>query len=123
VSQSDVKNLREKAVRRCSAGPWGEEAAVAVLLGFDRIAGDRRFWMHVDQAGVDFDPILADDTWSTTERFLIATCACLWNSRHGPVDIGQVYSLDSTFWQVWHDMVTAARTGRVPAGTGEGSGS
>lgn len=114
MSQADVRNLREMFVRRCATSPWGEAAAVAVLLGFERISCDKRFASRTDREGVDWDEVLADGTWSSTERFLLESAACLWNSRNGKVDLGQIYSLDGNFWKVWHDMVIAVRTGRVP---------
>ena len=118
MSRADVEDLREMYVRQCSADPWGEAAAVAVLLGFGRISGDNRFASHTDRAGVSWGEVLADSTWSPSERFLIASAAALWNGRHGPVDLSRVSWLDDTFWGVWHEMVLAARTGRIP-GPGE----
>lgn len=115
MSRADVTTLREKHIREISQEPWGEAAAVAVLLGFERITGDNRFEAHVDQTGVHWDEVLADGTWSPSERFLIASAAALWNGRNGQVDLSRVSWLDDRFWRVWHDMVIAARTGRIPA--------
>lgn len=114
MSRAEVENLRQTYVRQCSSEPWGEAAAVAVLLRFERISGDNRFASRTDQDGVDWPEVLADSTWSSTERFLIASAAALWNSRNGAVDLSRIAWLDDTFWQVWHDMVIAARTGRIP---------
>lgn len=119
MSFAAVKALRESYIRQCSQEPWGEAAAVAVLLGFERISRDSRFSSRTDRDGVDWDEILADVTWSPTELFLINSAATLWNSRNGKVDLGRLYSLDGTFWQVWLQMILAAHTGRVHDGAGE----
>jgi hypothetical protein len=114
VSRADVQRLREDFDRRLARSKWGEAAAVAVLLRFERISLDSRLAACTDQEGINWDWVLNDGTWSTNERFLLETAANLWNSRNGKVDLGQVYSLDGTFWRVWSDMVIAARSGRIP---------
>jgi hypothetical protein len=124
MSYSDVKRLRGNHMLGCAKEPWGEAAAAAVMLRFDRIAADRRFSDHVDPQGADWGAILDDVTWSTTEWFLIATAAGLWTGRRSAkVDISEIGSLDDEFFGVWHDMITAYRTGRIPASPGQGAAS
>jgi hypothetical protein len=85
-----------------------------VLLRFGPIAADERLARHVDLGGVDWDAVLADRSWSPAERFLLATAAGLWTGRRTHADISRVAFLDDVFFAAWQDMVTAARTGRVP---------
>jgi hypothetical protein len=113
VSGADVAAYREYLVRQCIA-PWGEAAAVAVFLSFGRIAGDDRLARHVDRDGVDWEPTLADKTWSSGERVLLSTAAGLRNGRLAKVDISEVPFLDDEFFGVWQAMIDAARSGRVP---------
>jgi hypothetical protein len=68
----------------------------------------------VDRSGVNWDAVLADRSWSTGERFLLATAGALWNGRNVKADVAQVAYLDDTFFTVWLAMIAAARTGRVP---------
>lgn len=112
--------LRRGYVSQCEEGPWGEAAAAAVLLAFPAIAADARFTENVPLSGVDWEEVLADSTWSSAERFLIATAAALWLGRgRVTVDVAQVAWLDDRFFRVWHDMITAACTGRIPGQPGE----
>ena len=116
-----VEALREKLARESSQHRWGEAAAVAVLLGFEPVAGQGRLAVHASSDGIDWEAVLADKTWSPSERFLIGTAAGLWSGRRTMVDISRVAFLDDAFLQAWQDMITAALTGRVPramAGTG-----
>ncbi|MGH3299156.1 MAG: hypothetical protein ACRDP7_45940 [Trebonia sp.] len=113
----DVAALRQEYIHVTQIEPWGEAAAVAVLLGFDRVAADKRFYAHVDRDGVDWDAVLADETWSTGEQFLIATAAGSWNGRLTLIDISRVAWLDDRFLQTWFDIVHARINGRVPDGT------
>ncbi len=114
MGRADVAALRE-AYTRQDAGS-GEHAAVAVLLGFARIAGDERFGRRARRSGVDWVAVLADRTWSPAERFVVATAAGLWSGRRTEVDISRVAFLDEGFYAVWLAMLAARRTGRVPAG-------
>lgn len=121
MSHADVAALRQQYTRASARERWGEAAAVAVLLKFEPIAADDRFAVHVTRSGVDWDDLLADQTWSLTERFLIATAAGLWTGRCTQADISRVAFLDDTFFAAWAAMITAARTGCIPrAGGGEG---
>jgi hypothetical protein len=121
MSQADVTALREQYSRSCAREPWGEAAAVAVLLGFGPVAGDDRFCRHAGTDYVDFTAVLAERTWSTAERFLIATAAALWTGRRTDADMSRVAFLDDRFFGTWQAMITAARTGRVPPAEGGGS--
>jgi hypothetical protein len=118
VSRADVAALRQQYARATASQPWGEAAAVAVLLGFEPIAGHDRFTPHVTRSGVDWDALLADRAWSSVERFLIGTSAGLWRGRGTQVDIGQVAFLSDDFLTAWLAMVTASVQGHVPASSG-----
>ncbi|HEX7164382.1 MAG TPA: hypothetical protein VF223_24455 [Trebonia sp.] len=114
MSQADIAYLRQEYIRQSTVQPWGEAAAVAVLLGFEPIAGDNRLARHADRDGIDWDDVLADKTWSTGERFLIATAAGAWNGRRTQVDISRVAYLDDAFFGTWIDIIFACRHGQVP---------
>jgi hypothetical protein len=121
MSFSDVERLLDEYSLRCARSPWGEAAAVAVLLRFGRLSTDRRFSGRVDEEGVDWDAVLADGTWSETEWFMLASAAGLWMGRRSAkVGISDVGSLDDEFFGVWDDMITAYRTGRIPVRPGQG---
>ena len=112
----DVAALRANLARSLAGGPWGEAAAVAVLLDFAPIAGNPKFAGYVDRVSVNWTGVLTEH-WSSGERFLIATAASLWGGRGLPygADVGQIPFLDDDFYEVWLAMVTASRTGKVPA--------
>lgn len=114
MSQADVAFLRREYTRQSSGQPWGEAAAVAVLLGFEPVAADDRLARHVGRGGIDWGAVLADETWSTGERFLIATAAGAWSGRRTQVDISRVAYLDDSFFSTWLDIVFACRHGHVP---------
>lgn len=116
MSRADVAALREQYIRQTSREPWGEAAAVVVLLGFDPIVQDDRFAKHVSPCGVDWDSVMADKTWSPTERFLIATATGLWSGRRTMADISRVTRLDGRFLRTWLEMISAAVDGRAPGG-------
>lgn len=109
-----VEALREQLARESSRNQWGEAAAVAVLLGFEPVAGQERLAANASRDGIDWEAVLADETWSPSERILIATAAGLWSGRRTMIDISRVPFLDDTFLQTWQDMITAALTGHVP---------
>ena len=121
MSRADIAALREQYTRQSSQAHWGEAAAVAVLLGFTPIAGDDRLARHASPDGIAWEAVLADKTWSSTERFLIATAAALWGGRRTMADISQVTRLDDDFFRTWLDMVNAAMEGHVP-GRAQGEG-
>ena len=115
MADADVTALRAKYVTACTAQPWGEAAAVAVLLAFEPVASRREFARHVPRGGgVHWDKILAEPAWSDGELFLIATAAGLWSGRPCGADVCRVTWLDDGFYAVWLAMVTASRTGKVP---------
>jgi hypothetical protein len=118
VSRADVAALRQEYARATANQAWGEAAAVAVLLGFEPIAGHDRFTVHVTRSGVNWDALLAEHAWSSAERFLIGTAAGLWLGRGTQVDIGQVAFLSDDFLAAWLAMVTSAVQGHVPASSG-----
>jgi hypothetical protein len=113
-----VEELRDRLTRASARARWGEAAAVAVLLGFEPVAGHERLTAHVGRDGIDWDAVLADQAWSPAERLLIATAAGLWSGRRTMIDISRVPFLHDDALQAWQDMITAALTGRVPAATG-----
>jgi hypothetical protein len=113
MADADITALREDLARSLAGGQWGEAAAVAVLLGFQPIAGHERFGRYVDRGGVDWTAMLKDRAWSTQERFLIATAAGLWSGRDPKADISRVPFLSDGFYETWLAMVTASRTGKV----------
>ena len=51
MSQADIAFLRQEYIRQSTAQRWGEAAAVAVLLGFEPIAGDDRLARHASRGG------------------------------------------------------------------------
>lgn len=116
MADDGIATLREDLTRSLTGGPWGEAAAVAVLLGFEPVAGHPRFSRYVGPAGVNWPEALRDRTWSEGERFLIATAAGLWTGRPCGADVCRVPFLDDGFYVIWLAMVTAARTGKVPEG-------
>ena len=113
MSQADIAYLRQEYIRQSTGQPWGEAAAVAVLLGFEPIASDNRLARHASRDGIEWDAVLADKTWSTGERFLIATAAGAWTGRRTQVDISRVAFLDDTLFGTWIDIVFACRHGQV----------
>ncbi len=113
VADNGVAALREDLTRSLLGGPWGEAAAVVVLLDFKPIAGNPRFARHADRGGVHWDAVLAEN-WSASERFLIATAAGLWGGRAYGADVSWVPFLGDDFFAVWQAMVTASRTGKAP---------
>ena len=116
MSRADVTALRQQYLRACSREPWGEAAAVAVLLGREQFAADQRLWCHASTGGVHWERVLAEGTWSPTEYFIVATAAGLWTGRRTEIDISRIGYLDDNFYALWQAMLTAARTGRVPEG-------
>src|SRR5580704_3765458 len=116
MANADVAALRAKYVAACAVEPWGEAAAVAVLLGFGPIAGRREFARHVPRGGaVHWDKVLAEPAWWPEAKFLIATAAGLWTGQPHGADVCRVPSLDDSEAAVWQAMVTARLTGKVPA--------
>lgn len=116
MSRDDVAEYRRYYLQRTAAQPWGEAAAVAVLLGFGPIADDNRFAAHVDREGVDWDAVLADKSWTASEHFLIATAASAWHGRRTLIDISRVAWLDDDFLQAWLAIVHARIDGYVRQG-------
>jgi hypothetical protein len=116
MSRADVAALRQEYLQACSREGWGKAAAVAVLLGNERFAGDDRLCRHASKNGVDWDQVLAEGTWSSSEYFILATAAGLWTGRRTQIDISYVGYLDNNFYALWQAMLTAARAGRVPEG-------
>ena len=114
MADADVAALRVRLTAACALEPWGEAAAVAVLLAFEPIASRREFARHVGRGGVQWDKAVTGPAWSTGERFLIATAAGLWGGRRYGADVYLVPLLDDEFYAVWLAMVTASRTGKVP---------
>lgn len=113
MADADVRALCAKYTTACAVQPWGEAAAVAVLLGFAPIASRREFARHVSRGGVGWDAVLKED-WSDGERFLIATAAGLWGGRPYGADVYFAPLLDDRFYEAWQAMVTARATGKVP---------
>ena len=114
MAEADVAALRVEYEAACDRERWGEAAAVAVLLGFEPVAGHPRFARYTGPAGINWPEMLRDRTWSEGERFLIATAAGLWTGRPCGADVCRVPFLDDQFYDVWLAMVTASRTGKVP---------
>lgn len=123
MADADVAALRAKYETACALEPWGEAAAVTVLLAFEPIASRREFARHVTRSGVHWDKARDEPAWSDGERFLIASAAGLWTGRAHGADVCRVPFLDDAFYAAWLAMVTASRTGKVPGdGSDEGSG-
>lgn len=114
MSDADVKALRTRFVAACALEPWGEAAAVAVLLAFEPVAGRREFARHVSMGGVGWDKVLAEPVWSGGERWLIAAAAGLWTGRPHGADVSRIPYLTDEIYEAWLAMVTARVTGKVP---------
>ena len=114
MSHADIAFLRQDYISRSTRQPWGEAAAVAVLLGFEPIASDDRLARHAGRDGIEWDAVLADKTWSPGERFLIGTAAGAWSGRRTMIDISRVAYLDDAFLTTWMDIIRARTNGRVP---------
>jgi hypothetical protein len=114
MTDDAVEALRDDLARSLLGGPWGEAAAVAVLLGFRPIAGHPRFGRYAGPSGINWPEALRDPAWSEGERYLIATAAGLWTGRPCGADVARVPYLSDDFYVIWLAMVTAARTGKVP---------
>jgi hypothetical protein len=116
MAEADIAALRDDLARQCASSPWGEAAAVVVLLGFEPVAGHPRFARYAGPAGFNWPEALRDRSWSEGERFLIATAAGLWTGRPCGADVCRVPFLDDDFYAAWLAMVEASRTGKVPGG-------
>ena len=114
MSSADVPRLRAKYVTACTIAPWGEAAAVAVLLGYGPIASRPEFARHVHVGGVRWDKVLAEAAWWPEARYLIASAAGLWTGEPHGADVCRVASLDDNEVAVWQAMITARLTGKVP---------
>jgi len=114
MADADVKALRAKYVTACAAQPWGEAAAVAVLLGYGPVASRREFSRHVSMRGVGWDKMLEEAAWWPEARFLIATAAGLWTGQPYGADVCRLPSLGDAELEAWQAMVTARMTGKVP---------
>ena len=114
MGDADLRVVREDLRRSLASGPWGEAAAVVVLLDFERLSGDPRFARHVNASGVNWRALVDDVTWSSGERFLIATAAGLWTGVAHGADVSMVSRLSDDFYRVWQAIVTAAWTGVAP---------
>jgi hypothetical protein len=116
MASADVTALRAKYVTACATAPWGEAAAVAVLLGYGPVAARPEFARHVTMSGVRWDKVLAEAAWWPGARFLIASAAGLWSGQPHGADVCKVPFLDASELAVWQAMVTARLTGKVPDG-------
>ncbi len=118
MSEGTVQRLRAKYVTACTIKPWGEAAAVAVLLGYGPVAARPEFSRHVTMGGVNWDKALAEAAWWPEAKFLIATAAGLWTGQPYGADVCQAPFLGDDELAVWQAMVTARLTGKVPGGDG-----
>jgi hypothetical protein len=89
--------------------------AVLHLLTADLFAHDQRVWAHVDldQAGIDFDAILAE-SWSSGERRLLGAAASLFGAEHptGLVDLTELAGgLDDSNWRLLLGALALRRAG------------
>ena len=114
MTAADVTALRAKYTAACALEPWGEAAAVAVLLGHEPIASRPEFARHVTMSGVNWAKVLEEPAWWPEARFLIATAAGLWTGRLQLADISRIPFLDGGEYEVWLAMVMASRPGKVP---------
>ena len=85
------------------------------LLTANLFALDRRVWAHVDldQAGIDFDAILAE-SWSSGERRLLEAAASLFGAEHptGLVDLTELAGgVDDTNWRLLVGALALRRAG------------
>lgn len=113
MTDSGVAALRADLMRSLASGPWGEAAAVVVLLDFKPIGANPRFARYVERGGVEWAAVLREN-WSDGERFLIATCAGLWTGTAHGADVCRVPYLDDRFYAAWLAMVDLSRSGVLP---------
>lgn len=114
MAEADVTALRAKYETACAASPWGEAAAVAVLLGYEPVASRREFARHVTMGGVHWERVLDEAAWWPEARYLIASAAGLWTGQPHGADVCKAAFLDDDECKVWLAMVTARLTGKVP---------
>ncbi len=86
------------------------------ILTANLFAHDRRVWSHVDLqgAGIDFDAILAEGTWSAGERRLLGAAASLFGdpSPAGLVDLTELAGgLDEHGWRLLLAALALRRAG------------
>jgi hypothetical protein len=86
------------------------------ILTAGLFARDRRVWAHVDPegAGIDFEAILAEVTWSSGERRLLAAAASLFGAEPptGLVDLTElVGGLDERGWRLLLGALALRRAG------------
>jgi hypothetical protein len=98
-------------LRRAVAGD--NEAAAAVVILCDRIfADDHRAWSHVDDRheSIDWDGIVAEGTWSSGERALLALGRNLWcGGDDTAVDVTDLICLGDGYFAVAMQAITARR--------------
>ena len=114
MAKADVAAMRVKYVTACAAEPWGEAAAVAVLLAYDPIAARPEFARHVGRSGIAWAQALDEPAWWPEARFLIATAAGLWTGEPYGADVCGILHLDDSELAAWQAMVAARLTGKVP---------
>src|SRR4051794_36744482 len=82
-----------------AATPRFQAVHVIAAEAFPR---DNRVWRHidVDKQHVDFDKVLMERTFSTTERLLLDVAASLWSTEGHPVNLGTVATRLGDGWMV-----------------------
>ncbi|PSL08185.1 hypothetical protein CLV30_101152 [Haloactinopolyspora alba] len=78
----------------------GEAASAVAILCDPLFADDWRVWSHVDDEheAIDWAAILAEGTWSSGERVLLALGRNLWSGgRHTAIDLTDVLGLGDRF--------------------------
>lgn len=94
----------------------GEAASAVAILCDALFADDWRVWSHIDdeRQAIDWTAILAEGTWSSGERILLALGRNLWNGgRHTAIDVTDVLGLGDRFLGLALEAIEARR-GRVP---------
>ncbi|WP_157741120.1 hypothetical protein [Jiangella sp. DSM 45060] len=106
-------------LRRAVAGD--NEAAAAVVILCDRVfVDDQRAWSHVDdrREAIDWAGILAEGTWSSGERALLALGRNLWSGGDDTaVDVTDLIRLGDGYFAVAMEAI-AARRGVGPVAGG-----
>jgi hypothetical protein len=98
--------------------------AAVLVIATEAFARDHRIWPHIDPAcqHIDFGPILATGTFTTTERLLLETAATLWTSAEQPTMLGVIADRLGDEWlPLVVRALAAARGADLTTASGRGS--
>jgi hypothetical protein len=95
--------------------------AAVLLVAREVFPLDCRVWQHLDdrQQRADFAGLLADQTFTDKERFLLEITASLWSNRNDPTVLGVIADRLGDEWlATLLRALTIARGAALPPGTG-----